>query len=413
MTALDPTARCPLDGVRILDLSRLVAGNMLSVVLADFGAEVIKVESPTEGDSLRAWRVGGVSTHWKAYGRNKKSLALDMRHGESRAILKRLIPSLQVLIENFRPGTMEAMGLGPKDLFALNPGLIIVRISGFGQDGPYRDRPGFGTLIEAMSGLASMTGFPDREPVLPPMPLADSVAGLYGATAVMIALRSIEVNGGRGQVIDLSLFDPLFSILGPQAANYRMTGEVKQRTGSRSTNAGPRNVYRTKDGGWLAISASMQSMVERLFRSIGRADLITDARFRTNSLRVKNAPELDAILAVPIGEKTLAENLAFFEAAEVTAGPVYDISQIIADPHVQARNVIVEIPDSEMGMAPIHGVTPRLSENPGAIRRAAPAIGENTRDILTDAGFTEAEIARLAEAGAIAFSQIKPRAKAS
>ena len=232
----EPGANGTLNGLRVLDLSRLVAGNMLTQFLADFGAEVIKVEPPA-GDTLRAWKTKDVQINWKIYARSKKSLGLELRKPEARELLRKLIPSAQIFIESFRPGTLEKMGLGPDELLKLNPKLVIVRISGWGQEGPYSKRPGFGTLVEGMSGFASFNGFADREPVLPPMYLADTVAGLYGAAAVMTALREVEVNKGKGQVIDLPLLDPMFAVLGPQAANFRLTGKVKPRTGSRSTNA--------------------------------------------------------------------------------------------------------------------------------------------------------------------------------
>src|SRR4051812_9846280 len=321
----DAQAKGTLAGVRVLDLSRLVAGNTLTQVLGDFGAEVIKVEPPA-GDTLRAWQTRGVQTNWKIYARNKKSLCIELRKPEARDLLLRLVPSAHVLVESFRPGTLETMGLGPDVLLDANPKLIIVRISGFGQQGPYRRRPGFGTLIEGMSGFASFNGFADREPVLPPMYLADTISGLYGSTAVMIALREVEQNRGRGQVIDLPLLDPLFAVLGPQAANYRLTGKVKPRTGSRSTNAGPRNVYLCKDGHYVCLSASTQKMAERVFRSIGRPELIDDPRYSTNAARVHHAEDLDAIIGAFVRSRTQAENVAFFEEAEVTIGPIYDIA---------------------------------------------------------------------------------------
>ncbi len=400
MADFTPNARGALTGVRILDLSRLVAGNLLTQVLGDFGAEVVKVEPPA-GDTLRAWKVAGIATTWKIHARNKRSLAIEFRHDRTHDVLQRLAKHMHVLVESFRPGTLEAMGLGPEVLLAANPRLVIVRISGWGQDGPYYRRPGFGTLIEGMSGFASMNGFADREPLLPPMYLADSVAGLYGATAVLTALREVEVNLGKGQVIDLPLFDPLFSVLGPQAANYQLTGNVKPRTGNRSTNSAPRNAYRTSDDLWVCLSASTQGMTERLLRSIGRDDLVDDPRFRTNAARLHNNEELDQIIGDFIAQRTQAENTAFFDAAEVTIGPVYDISQIITDPHLKARHIIEPYPDEDMGTVPMHTVVPRLSGTPGAIRTRAPHLGEHSRSVLESAGFTPAEVDALLAEGAV------------
>jgi len=394
----DPDAPAALDGVRVVDLSRLVAGNMLSLQLADQGAEVVKIEDPEKGDPLRAWRVKGQSLYWKVYCRNKKSVALSLRAPEGLAAVADLIASSQVLIENFRPGTLEAMGLGPAVLHARNPALVIVRVSGFGQDGPYRDRPGFGSLVEGLSGFAAKNGFADRAPVLPPLALADMVAGLYGAYAVMVALRVAE-RTGRGQVIDLPLFDPIASILGPDAAIYRTTGEKPQRLGSRSNTTSPRNVWETKDGRFVAISASIQTMAERLFRAIGRADMIEDPRFRTNTDRVRNIDACEAPIAAFIAARTLAENLAVFGAAEVTAAPVYEIDQFMEDPHVAARAMLVEVPDAEAGSVLMHNVIPRLSDTPGRLRRPAPALGEHTRAVLGTVGWDAARVAALVAAG--------------
>jgi crotonobetainyl-CoA:carnitine CoA-transferase CaiB-like acyl-CoA transferase len=401
-------AACPLDGVRVIDMSRLVSGNMVSLQLADFGAEVVKIEDPKRGDPLRAWQTNGVSVHWKVYSRNKKSVALSLREPRGRELLLDLIATSQVLIENFRPGTLEAMGLAPEHLQRRNPGLIILRLSGWGQDGPYRDRPGFGTLVESMSGYAARTGFPDREPALPPTALADMVAGLYGAFAVMVALREIETKGGAGQVIDLPLLDPLFSFIATEAAIYRLTGTVRERTGSRSETTSPRNVFRTKDGRYIGISASIQAMAERLFRAIGREDMITDPRFRTNSDRVRNAEACEAPIVAFIGARTLAENMEIFERAEITASPVYDIDQFMADPHVIARNILVDLPDREIGRLPMHNIIPRLSDTPGRLRRAAPALGEHTAEILGGLGLDPAEIQGLAKDGIIGLSGDRP-----
>jgi crotonobetainyl-CoA:carnitine CoA-transferase CaiB-like acyl-CoA transferase len=398
--SFDP-ASGPLAGVRVIDLSRLVAGNAVSSQLADFGAEVIKIEDPVRGDPLRAWQSRGVSVHWKLYARNKKSVALSLRQPKGRELLLDLAASSEVLIENFRPGTLEKMGLGPEVLQARNPRLVIVRVSGWGQSGPYRDRPGFGTLVESMSGYAARTGFADREPVLPPTALADMIAGLYGAFAVMVALRRVEVDGGGGQVIDLPLLDPIFSFIATEAPIYRLTGEIRPRTGSRSETTSPRNVFRTKDGRYIGISASIQAMAERLFRAIGREDMTTDPRFRTNSDRVRHAKECERPIAAFIASRTLDENMAVFAAAEVTAAPVYDIDQFLADPHVQEREIVVEMPDPDLGRIAMHNIIPRLSETPGRLRTPAPSLGEHTEEILGQFGIDRATLEELAREGVI------------
>src|SRR5712691_7058938 len=402
--AFEPDAACPLDGVRVVDLSRLVAGNAVSSQLADFGAEVLKIEDPARGDPLRAWQTKGVSVHWKLYARNKKSVALGLRDPRGRELLLDRAASSEVLIENFRPGTLENIGLGPDILHARNPRLVIVRVSGWGQDGPYRDRPGFGTLVESMSGYAARTGFADREPVLPPTALADMVAGLYGAFAVMVALRRVEVEGGAGQVIDLPLLDPLFSFIATEAPIYGLTGAIRPRTGSRSETTSPRNVFRTKDGRYIGISASIQAMSERLFRAIGRADMITDPRFRTNTDRVRNAAECEAPIVEFIRARTLEENMAAFGAAEVTAAPVYDIDQFLGDPHVLEREIVVDVPDSETGRLAMHNIIPRLSETPGRLRLPAPSLGEHTAEILGQFGIDRATLETLAKDGVIGLS---------
>jgi crotonobetainyl-CoA:carnitine CoA-transferase CaiB-like acyl-CoA transferase len=373
---------------------------MVSLLLADFGAEVVKIEPPA-GDPLRDWLVNGIAANWKVYARNKKSVCLDLRTAEAKELLLRLVDTAQVFIENFRPGTLEKMGLSPETLHARNPRLVIVRVTGWGQTGPYRHKPGFGTLAEGAAGFAALNGFADREPVLPPMQLADCTAGVHGAFAALVALREVERGAGRGQVIDLSLLEPLFSFMGPLAASYQASGRLRPRTGSRSTTAAPRNAYRTRDERWVCMSASTQAMTERLFRVIGRADLIENPRYRTNADRVRNAAELDAIIGEFIGRMTLAENLEFFDRADVTVGPIYDIAQIIGDPHVKAREMVAAYPDAEMGTVPMHCVVPRLSATPGAIRRPAPALGEHNAEILGALGLDAAELSRLAAAGII------------
>jgi crotonobetainyl-CoA:carnitine CoA-transferase CaiB-like acyl-CoA transferase len=399
--SFDPAAACPLDGIRAVDLSRLVAGNAVSSQLADFGAEVLKIEDPQKGDPLRAWQSHGVSVHWKLYARNKKSVALSLREPRARELLLDLAASSEVLIENFRPGTLEKMGLGPAVLHSRNPRLVIVRVSGWGQDGPYRDRPGFGTLVESMSGYAARTGFADREPVLPPTALADMVAGLYGAFAVMVALRRVEVEGGAGQVIDLPLLDPLFSFIATEAPIYRLGGQIRPRTGSRSETTSPRNVFRTKDGRYIGISASIQAMSERLFRAIGHPDMLADPRFRTNTDRVRHAEETEAPIVAFIAARTLDENMAAFAAAEVTAAPVYDIDQFLADPHVQEREIVVDMPDAETGHIAMHNIIPRLSDTPGHLRLPAPSLGQHTAEILGQFGIDRPTLDALARDGVI------------
>jgi crotonobetainyl-CoA:carnitine CoA-transferase CaiB-like acyl-CoA transferase len=397
----DPHARGPLDGVRVLDLSRLVAGNMLSLQLADFGADVVKVEPPS-GDPLRDWRDDGKSLHWKTYARNKRSLVLNLRHVSARDALMRLVARADVFIESFRPGTLEEMGLGPDVLHGRNPGLVVVRVSGFGQTGPYAPLPGFGTLVEAMSGFAARTGFADREPVLPPLALADMIAGLYGAFATVTALRARERGEARGQVIDLTLLESIFSVLGPEAAIFRLTGAVKPRTGSGSNTSAPRNVYRCTDGKYVAMSGSTETMARRIFETIGRAEMLADERFRTNSARVAHRDLVDAAVGAWFAEKTRDEALAHMRAAGVTVGPVYDVADAVADPHFRERPVIVEVEDAELGSLPMHDIVPRLSATPGAWRRPAPALGEHTDAVLGEAGLDAAAIARLRAEGAAA-----------
>ena len=379
----DPAATGALAGLRVVDLSRLVAGNMLTKVLADHGAEVVKVEPP-EGDTLRAWRIKGIETTWKTLSRNKLSVCLTLRDPAAIAVVKRLVEGAAIFCESFRPGVLEAMGLGPEVLLAINPALVIIRVSGWGQDGPYSHKPGFGTLVEGYSGFAAVNGFADREPVLPPMYMADGYAGLYGAATAMIALRHAEATG-QGQVIDLALFDPIHTMMEPQHANWKLTRSLKPRTGSRSTNAVPRNAYRTADDGWVCLSSSTQGMTEKLLRSIDRAELIDDPRFRTNADRVRHGEALDAIIADYIRARTLDAVLAHFDRAGVTIGPIMDASMLERDGYVTAREALIEVPDAEMpdGWLPMHGMVPRLSGTPGILARPAPKLGEHNAAVLT------------------------------
>jgi crotonobetainyl-CoA:carnitine CoA-transferase CaiB-like acyl-CoA transferase len=381
----DPSAQGPLRGVRVVDLSRLVAGNMLSLQLGDFGADVIKIEPP-EGDPLRQWKDEGHALFWKVYGRNKRSLALNLREAQGMVALKALLKTADVFIENFRPGTLEQMGLAPGVLLAEHPDLIIVRISGFGQTGPYAHLPGFGSIVEGMSGFAHRNGHADREPVLPPLALADMIAGVYGSNAVMMALLAREKGLSRGQVIDLSLLEPIISVLGPEAALYRVTGKTKMRSGSASNTSSPRNVYRARDGKYLAVSGSTPQVAKRIFELIGRSDMLTDPRFATNEQRVKHRELVDEAVGEWFAEHDHDEALRIMREAGATVGPIFSPADAAADEHFVARGVTVDADDADYGALPMHNIVPRMSATPGVWQRPAPKLGEHNDEILRELG---------------------------
>jgi len=395
-----PAAAPPLADVRILDLSRLVSGNIATHVLADLGADVIKIEGPPHGDDLRNWRCEGISTYWKVYSRNKRSVALNLREPGGQAALRRLVQTAQVLVENFRPGTLEKMGFSPDALHALNPKLIVVRVSGWGQTGPYAHKPGFGSLIEAMSGFAAMNGFADRPPVLPPFAMADCMAGLFASVGIMNALRVVE-HGGAGQTIDLSLFDPIHSMLGPLALEHRLTGRTPARRGSRSPTHAPRNVYETADGHYIALSAGMEGTVQRLFHAIGRPDMAADPRFSSHAARIENIEALDAAIGDFVKQRNLEENLAFFDKMDVTAGPVCDAADLEHSDYIRERGIIHEQEDEELGSIPTPAPPLRFAGTPATIRFPAPRFGQHTREVLMEAGYGAQEVAALAAAKAI------------
>ena len=405
--AFDPAAKGALDGLRVVDLSRLVAGNMLTKMLSDQGAEVIKVEPPA-GDSLRAWKVGGVETSWKTWCRNKRSICLDLRQPEAISIVKRLAETAAIFVESFKPGVLEEMGLSPATLHVLNPRLVIVRVSGWGQTGPFAHKPGFGTLVEGYSGFAAINGYADRAPVLPPMFMADAYAGLMGASSTLIALRHAEATG-TGQVIDLSLFEPIFSVLEPQMANYRISGKVKPRTGSRSTNTAPRNAYQTRDGGWVGLSSSTQAIFVKLMKSIGRAELVDDPRFRTNSDRIRHIEEIDSVVREAIALLTMEQALAQFDRDGVTIGPIMDVAGLETDHYVAGREALIEVPDAQMpeGWLPMHGEVPRLSATPGILRNPAPTLGQDN-DTLLGPLLGAKELARLRAARIVLDGEKRP-----
>ena len=396
-TPYTPDAKGPLSGLRVVDMTRLAAGNMMTHMLADFGADVIKIERPGKGDDLR--RFGEAESWWKVYARSKRSMELDFRSDAGREVLEKLIASADILCENFVPGTLEKWGMGPEELWAANENLIIVRVSGWGQTGPYKHRPGFGSLIEGMSGFAAMTGWEDKPPLLPPLALADMVAGLAGFGGVLSAVIARDKGETKGQVVDLSLFEPLFGILGPWAAAYEATGKVPQRMGNSSEVAAPRGLYPTKDGKYIAMSASMQSMWEKLATAIGRPELNDDPRYATSRARVEHAEELDAIIAENMKTRTLDENLTFFEAHGVTVGPICDISDLIDHPYIRGREVLQDFEYEGMERLPMHQAFPRLSATPGAVRAPAPRLGEHTAEILAELGIDDPARARPAREG--------------
>jgi crotonobetainyl-CoA:carnitine CoA-transferase CaiB-like acyl-CoA transferase len=390
----------PLDGVRILDLSRMVAGGIAGMLLADFGAEVVKVEQPGRGDPLRQWTADGRALWWKVYARNKRFVTLNLKAPEGRDLLLRMLPSFDVLMESFVPGTLERLGLEWETLRAQHPGLILLRISGWGQTGPDSGRPGFGTLVEAASGFAEMNGEPDGGPIVPGFPLADSVSGLYASNAIMYALYHRDVHGGGGQVIDLSLFESLFSLLGPLPAEYATLGRLRRRDGSRSRNAGPRGCYETADGQWIAVSGSTPKMAERFLRSYGLDHLLDDPRFASNGARVEHQRELDEEVTRAIASRTLAENVAIINANQLTAVPVQTIADIESSPHWRARGLTLDVPNGNGGVR-MHNVVPRFSETPGDIRWAGGDLGQDNHTIYGGLGLSCEEQQRLRTSGVI------------
>lgn len=398
-TPYTPDAKGPLHGLRIVDMTRFAAGNMMTHMLTDFGAEVIKIERPGKGDDLR--RFGEAETWWKVYARSKKSMSLNIRSEEGRKILLKLLETADVLTENFVPGTLEKWGLGPEDLWRRNENLIIARVSGWGQTGPYAHKPGFGSLIEGMSGFAAMTGWPDKPPLLLPLALADMIAGLTGFGGVLAAVIARMNGDAKGQVIDLSLFEPLFGILGPWAAAYEATGKTPHRQGNSSDVAAPRGLYPTKDGKHIAMSASMQSMWEKLAQAIGRPELIEDVKYKTSLARIENSAELDQIIADEMQSRTLDENLDYYESQGVTVGPICDISDLIDHPYIRGRGVLQDFEDKDLDRLPMHQVFPRLSDTPGTIRTPAPEIGQDNAALLSELGYDADAQDKLNERGVL------------
>ncbi|WP_069772632.1 CaiB/BaiF CoA-transferase family protein [Streptomyces sp. LUP30] len=392
----------PLQGVRVLDLATLFAGPLAATMLGDFGAEVVKVEHPAQPDPSRGHGPAkdGVGLWWKLLGRNKRTITLNLSRPGGRATLLRLAATADVIIENFRPGTLEKWDLGWEELSAANPRLVLARVTAFGQFGPYAHRPGFGTLAEAMSGFAAITGEPDASPTLPPFGLADSIAGLATAYAVMTALAARD-RTGEGQVVDMAIIEPILTVLGPQPLWYDQLGYVQARTGNRSANNAPRNTYRTSDGGWVAVSTSAQSVAERVMRLVGRPDLIDEPWFATGADRAAHADVLDGAVGAWIATRTRTDVLAAFEKAEAAVAPVQDVRDVMADPQYQALDTITAVDDPELGRIRMQNVLFRLSATPGAIRWAGRPHGADTETVLTELGLTAAELNALRAEGAV------------
>jgi formyl-CoA transferase len=391
----------PLEGLKVIDCSTLLAGPWTATLLGDFGADVIKIEHPDGGDSIRHHGDYDEELQWLTVGRNKKSVPIDLHDEEGQAILHDLVEEADVFIENFRPGRLEEWNLGWETLSQINPNLVMVRATGFGQTGPYKDLPGFGTLAEAMSGFANLTGEADAPPSLPPFGLADSIAALHSTFATMFALYWRDVNGGTGQYIDTSILEPIFgAIMQSHVVEYSERGIVRKRMGNRNPYSAPRNTYKTKDDEWVAISTSSESIAKRVLKMVGGEDLVNDPRFQTMKDRVTNVEELDDIIQEWFSQFTRAEAIAKFEEADAAIAPVYDIEDIFEDDFFWERDALVEVEDETHGEVTMQGVFPKMSKTPGRIDHAGPPLGAHTLEVLlAETSLTEEEIHELERDG--------------
>lgn len=392
----------PLTGIRVLDISTLFAGPLAATMLGDYGAEVIKVEHPERPDASRGHGPArdGVNLWWKTLGRNKSTTTLNLGKPEGAQLLLKLVAEADVLIENFRPGTLERWGLGPEQLHEANPRLVIARVTAFGQVGPYSKRPGFGSLAEAMSGFAALTGEPDGPPTLPPFGLADGIAALATSYAIMVALRSAD-DTGAGQVVDMAIIEPILMLLGGQITAFDQLGTLQPRTGNRSVNNAPRNVYRTANGDWVAVSTSSQSIAERVMTLVGRPELIEEPWFSSGHTRAQHADELDDAVSSWISARPTEEVLSAFEEANAAVAPVYDVRGIMNDPQYDALGTVQTVDDTQLGPLKMQNVLFRLSGTPGNIRWAGRDHGENTDEVLEQVGVTADQLAQLRERGIV------------
>lgn len=391
-----------LQDIKVIDIATLFAGPMAATMLGDFGADVIKIEHPKNGDPVRTHgsSKNGVGLWWKMLSRNKKSVTLYLGSPEGQEIFKKLVEDADVVIENFRPGTLEKWGLGYDELVKINPKLVLARVTGFGQIGPYATRPGFGTLAEAMSGFASITGTADGPPTLPPFGLADGISALTTAYAIMTALHARTITG-KGQVIDLAIIEPILTVLGPQVIAYDQLGEIQERRGNRSSNNAPRNTYITADGKWVAISTSAQAIAERVMHLVGRPELIAEPWFASGAERAKHADELDEAVGGWIAQRNRDEVMAEFEAAQAAVAPIYDITDIFKDEQFAALGTIKTVQDEELGPIKFQNVLFRLSDTPGAINTAGPSLGKHTKEVLNKYGISDDQIAELKTKGVV------------
>ena len=395
----------PLAGIRILDVSTIIAGPWAATLLADLGAEVLKVELPGAGDGLRALppHKDGAPLWWKVANRNKRGVTLDLRRPRGMALFERLLPRYDVLVENFRPGTLDRWGLPIGRIRELAPRTVVLRVTGFGQTGPYRDRAGFARVFEAMSGLLAITGDPDRPPVHAGFPIADAVGGLFGALGILAALRHRDAGPeAAAQEIDLSMVEAMWRVLDFLPIEYDQLGRVRERSGNNSQYAAPSNVYRTRDGRWVSLPASTQALFERLCRALGRPDLPADPRFRTNPERVRHRAALDAEVSGAVASLDYPALAALLESHGVAFAPAQTVADIFADPQMRAREAVVWTEDAELGPVAMQSVVPRFSETPGAVRRAGPLLGEHNREVFCgELGLTDAEFAALRAEGTL------------
>lgn len=388
-----------LGDLRVLDLATAAAAPWVSTLMADFGADVIKIEKPKEGDPIRSWgeQHNNIPLFWQSIGRGKKSITLDLRKEKGKELLLELCKNADVVVENFRPGTLERWGIGPEVLHGVNPRLIILRLTGFGQYGPYSEKPGFGTLAEAMSGFSYTTGLKDGPPTLPSLPLGDGIAGIFGALSVMIALHARSKDEEkRGQILDLALYEPILRLLEANTVEYDQLGIIRTRQGNRLPQTTPRNLYKTQDGSWIALSGSTPATAERVLKAIDKGELITDPKFVDNRARRENADELDGFIQDWFIKHSFKEAMEIMESFEVAVAPVYSVKDVFEDPHFQVRESIIKIPSDDLGEVALNNVIPKMSLTPGNIRWPGPTLGKHNKEIYSDElGLSLEEIERL------------------